>query len=151
MREQELEIPYFGRIYVLSMDCKPCGYKKSDVEPAEKHDPARYTLEVSSEDDLSIKIIKSGESTLKIPRVITISPGPASNGYITNVEGIIERCKKAIETSFDGDDQSERKKAKNLIKKLNNVIFGKEKIKIIIEDPSGNSCIVSEKAQKTKI
>ena len=35
LREEEVEIPYFGRVYVLSMDCGACGYRKADVEPAE--------------------------------------------------------------------------------------------------------------------
>ena len=85
--EQEREIPYFGVVYLFSMNCKGCGYHKADIEAAEKKDPCKYTLDVKTEEDLKIRIVKSGEATLKIPRIMTISPGPASNGYITNVEG----------------------------------------------------------------
>ncbi len=152
LREEEVDIPYFGRAFVFSMECEGCGTRKSDVESAEQKEPCRYTLEVSSEQDMSIKIIKSGEATVKIPRVITIESGPASDGYITNVEGLLERVKTAIESSIDGeDDDTARKKAKLLIKKLNKVIFGKEPLKIIIEDPSGHSAIISDKAVKGKL
>jgi len=151
LSEDEIEVPHFGKVFVFSMNCKECGYNKSDLEPAEKKEPAKYTLEVTSEEDLNIKIVKSGEATLKIPHIITIQPGPVSEGYITNVEGLLERVKKAVESSIDEDDDNAKKKVKNMIKKINKVIFGREKIKIIIEDPSGNSAIISDKAQKSKI
>ncbi len=152
LREEELDLPYFGRVFVFSMECDACGARKSDVEPVESKEPSRYTLEVESEDDLNIKVVKSGEATLKIPHVITIESGPASDGYVTNVEGVLERVKKAIESSIDTEeDDSSKEKARNLIKKLNKALVGREKIKMIIEDPSGNSAIISDKAQKSKL
>lgn len=151
LREEEVEVPYFGKVYVFSMSCGECKYHKSDLEPVEKKEPCRYTFEVGSEEDLNVKVVKSGEATVKIPYIITMEPGTASEGYITNIEGLLERVKKAIESAVDEEDEAEKNKAKNLVKKINKVIFGKEKLKIIIEDPSGNSAIISEKAQKSKI
>jgi len=154
LREEEVEIPFFGRVFVLSMDCTGCGYRKADVEPAEQKEPCRYTLEVTSDADLNIKIIKSAEATVKIPRIITIESGPASEGYITNVEGLLERVKSMIQSAGDAegeDDPAAKTKAKNLIKKLNKVLVGREPLKIIIEDPSGHSAIISDKAQKSKL
>ncbi|SRR3989338_719094 len=152
LKEEEIEIPYFGRVYIFSMECGSCHYRKSDVEPAEQKEPCKYTLEVSSEDDLNIKIVKSGEATVKIPHIITMEAGPASNGYVTNVEGLLERVKKNIESAADAeDDAAAKKKAKNLIKKLNKVLVGRESLKIIIEDPTGHSVIISDKAQRSKL
>ena len=153
LREDEVEIPFFGRVFVLSMDCSGCGYRKADVEPAEQKEPCRYTLEVTSDADLNIKIIKSAEATVKIPRVITIESGPASEGYITNVEGLLEKVKAMIQSAANAeeDDPAAKTKAKNLIKKLNKVLVGREPLKIIIEDPSGHSAIISDKAQKCKM
>jgi len=152
LREEKIEIPYFGRVYVLSMECSACGYRKSDVEPEEKKEPCKYTLEIDSEDDLNIKLVKSGEAKVKIPHIITIEPGPTSNGYVTNVEGLLERVKKIIESTAESeDDPAAKKKAKNMVKKLNKVLVGREKLKIIIEDSTGHSAIISDKAQKGKI
>ena len=153
LREEEVDIPLFGKVFVLSMECEGCGYRKTDVEPAEQKEPCRYTFEITSEADLSVKIVKSGEATLKIPHVITMEPGPVSEGFITNMEGLIERIKKVIESSIDEEDEDDtnKKKAKNLIKKLNNVLLGREPLKIILEDQSGHSAIISEKAQKSKL
>jgi len=151
LREEEIEVPHFGKVFVFSMTCDGCKYRKSDIEPVDTKEPVKYTFEVNSEDDLNVKIVKSGQAKIKIPHIITIESGPASEGYITNIEGLLERVKKAVESAVDEDDASAKKKAKNMIKKLNKVIFGKEKIKIIIEDPSGNSAILSDNAVKSKL
>ena len=79
LKEEDIEIPFFGRVFVLSMECEACGTRKSDVEPVEKKEPCKYTLEVESDEDLNIKIVKSGQATVKIPRIITMESGPASN------------------------------------------------------------------------
>ncbi|HLD40047.1 MAG TPA: ZPR1 zinc finger domain-containing protein, partial [Candidatus Nanoarchaeia archaeon] len=100
LREEEIEIPHFGRVFFFSMQCEGCGYNKSDVEPAEKKEPCRFTLEVTSDADLNIRIVKSGDAIVKIPHIITIEPGPASEGYITNVEGLLDRVKKMVESAM---------------------------------------------------
>lgn len=152
LREEEREVPYFGKVYIFSMSCSDCKYHKADVETIEQKEPCKYTLEVSSEEDLNIRIIKSAQGTVKIPHITTIESGPASNGYITNVEGLLRRVKHIIEMARDSEEDANiKKKAKNLLKKLGKVLFGQEKIKIIIEDPSGNSAIISDKAQKSKL
>ena len=148
--EDEKEVPYFGKVYVFSMSCSNCQYHKADVEIAEQKEPSKYSIEISGDKDMKIRIVKSSEATVKIPHVATIEPGPASSGYVTNVEGILNRIKHQIEAAKEAeDDPSAKKKAKNLLKKLQKVKWGKEKIKLIIEDPSGNSAIISEKAVKT--
>ena len=152
LMESERDIPYFGKVYLFSMSCSNCKYHKADVECCEKGDPSKYTIEVQGDEDLNIRIVKSGNATLKIPHIITIESGAGSNGYITNVEGVLNRVKKQIESARDNAEEKEdAKKAKNLLKKLTRVLWGKDKLKIIIEDPTGNSAIISDKAVKTKL
>lgn len=152
--EQEYEVPFFGKLFMFAMKCAnpECFYKKSDVEAAERKEPCKYTIEIDSEEDMSIRIIKSSEATIKVPHVTTIEPGIASEGYVTNIEGVLNRIKTQIESVRDNaDEDSDRKKAKNLLKKLQKVMWGREKIKMTIEDPSGNSAIISEKAEKKRL
>ena len=152
LHEEEIDIPHFGKTFVFGIYCEGCGYRKNDLEVSEKKQAMQYTLEISSEDDLSIKVVKSSGATVKIPRIITMESGPASNGYITNVEGVLERVKKIIESAAESeDDKDARKKAKNMIKKINNVILGRDKLKLVISDPTGNSIIISDKVQKKKL
>ena len=152
LTEAMREVPFFGRLFIFSMDCSNCIYHKADVEAEEQKEPVKYTIEVSSEEDMSIRIVKSAQATLKIPHVVTVTPGPASNGYVTNVEGILNRVKHEIESAKENEeDPAAKKKAKNLLKKLQKVMWGQDKLKIVIEDPTGNSAIISDKAVKGKL
>lgn len=152
LKEETIDVPHFGKMFVFSIECTGCGYRKSDLEAAETKEPCKYTFDVTSDADLNVKIVKSGEATVKIPHIITIEAGPSSEGYITNVEGLLDKVKKMIESAMEAEeDDDAKKKAKNLIKKLNNVMVGRDSLKIIIEDQTGNSAIISEKAQKSKL
>lgn len=152
LREKEHDVPYFGKVYLFSMTCDSCKFHQADVECVEEKEPVRCSVEVSGEQDMSIKIVKSSNATVKIPHVATMEPGPASNGYITNVEGLLRRVMSQIETLRDSEEDEEAvQKAKSLLKKLNRVIWGSESVKIIIEDTTGNSTILSEKAVVEKL
>jgi len=152
LMEEEVEVPYFGKVFLFSMTCSNCKYHKSDIEAMEKKEPCKYTFEISSEKDLKVRIVKSAGATIKIPHITTITPGPAAQGFVTNVEGILNRVKYQIESARDNaEDASDRKKAKNLLKKLTKIMWGQEKQKIILEDPTGNSAIISDKAEKSKL
>ena len=149
LTEQKREVPYFGEVFLFSMNCSTCKYHKSDVNAATEHQPVKFTLEISSEEDMKIRIVKSAEATIKIPHIMTMEPGEVANGYIKNVEGILNRMKHAIEIASDAaEDSSEKNKAKNMLKKIGKVMWGQEKVKMILEDPTGNSAIISDKAVK---
>ena len=152
LTERETQVPYFGNVYLFSMTCNNCKYHKADVEAVDQKSPVKYELEISSEEDMKVRIIKSSEATVKLPHIATITPGPASQGYVTNIEGILNRVRHQIETARESEeDEDEKKKAKNLLKKLTRIAWGQEKQKLIIEDPSGNSVIISPKALKTAL
>jgi zinc finger protein len=152
LTEQEREIPYFGKVYLFSMTCSNCKYHKADVECVDQHEGTRFTFEVKSEEDLKVRVVRSSEATIKIPHIITIEPGTAAQGYITNVEGILVRAKNVIEQAKgDAEDETEKKKAKNLLKKIQRVMWGQDSLKIIIEDKTGNSAIISDRAEKQKL
>src|SRR4030043_1212740 len=152
LAEAETDIPFFGKAYIFSMNCTSCNYHKADVEAEEQKEPCKYSLEISSEEDMKIRVVKSSNATVKIPHIGSIEPGEAANGYITNIEGILQRMKKQIEVlRDDSEEEEDRKKAKNMLKKLLRVMWGQEKLKLIKEDPSGNSAIISEKAVKSKL
>ena len=152
LTERETEVPYFGKVYIFSMTCNNCKYHKADVESIEQKEPVKYEFEISSEEDMKVRVVKSSEATVKLPHLATISPGPAAQGYVTNIEGILNRVKYQIEASKEmEEDEETKKKAKNLLKKLTRITWGQEKQKIIIEDPSGNSAIISDKAIKSAL
>ncbi len=150
--EAKRDVPYFGPCYLFSMDCSSCGYHKADVEVEQNKGRAKYTFTLESEDDLKVRVIKSSNATVKIGTVGTIEPGEAANGYITNIEGLLNRIKQQVEhlknAANDEGDKETVTKAKNHLKKLQRALWGQEPMKITLDDPSGNSAIISEKAEK---
>ena len=153
LTEEEKEIPYFGRCYLMGMRCESCGYYKSDIESIEKKEPVKYTFTVKDKKDLNVRVVKGSEATVKIPELrMSVEPGVNSIAYISNVEGVLRRFKKIIEYQRDSaEDDSVKKNAKNLLKKLWKVENGEMEIRVMIEDPSGNSAIISDKAEVTKL
>lgn len=152
LSETETDVPFFGKVFLFAMTCESCKYHKADLEAAEQKEPCKFTFEVEKKEDLAVRVVKSSEGIVKIPHLGSIEPGPGAEGYITNIEGVITRLKEQIEVIRDTEeDEDLKKKAKNLLKKIQNVLWGEEKIKIIIEDPTGNSAIISDKAVKEKL
>lgn len=153
LRENEQEIPFFGKTHVFSMTCSNCKFNKADVEADEPKESCKITITIDSEKDQKIRVIKSSLATVKIPQMrMDVQPGPASNGYISNIEGLLKKFKEIIEQQKnETEDPKVRKHAKNLLKKLWKVSLGEIPLKIIIEDPSGNSAIISEKAKIEKL
>lgn len=152
--EDEREIPYIGKVFLFSMTCerKECGFHKADLELAQAKDPCSIQFTIDSEEDMKVRVVKSAQATVKIPRIVTIDSNETSNGYITNIEGILNRVKKILEGIRDvSDDADEVTKAKNHLKKLTRIMWGQEPITITIEDKSGNSAIISPKAVVKKL
>jgi|ETNmetMinimDraft_2_1059921.scaffolds.fasta_scaffold12692_4 zinc finger protein len=152
LREATTEVPPFGKAFIFSLQCSSCKSKQADIELTKK-EPSKYTLEVETEKDLRIKIAKSSTGILKIPTFrLSIDPGPSSEGFITSIESILERFYNILEQQRDSsEDKDERKKAKNLLKKLWKAKTGSLNFKITLEDPNGNSAILSDKAEVKKL
>src|SRR3989338_7700471 len=86
------------------------------------------------------------KADIKVPQLhMSVTPGPASEGYISNIEGLLNRFEKVIEDERESSEEENAKTtAKNLLKKIRKVKWGEMPLKIVIEDPSGNSAIISE-------
>ena len=109
LTERETEVPYFGKVYLFSMTCNNCKYHMADVEAAEQKEPAKYEFEASGEEDMKVRVVKSAQATVKLPHIATITPGPAAQGYVTNIEGILNRVKYQIESVKEMEEGEEEK------------------------------------------
>ena len=78
---------------------------------------------------------------------MSMESGAASDGFISNIEGLINKFEKIIEDQRDNSEEDDvRKTAKNLLKKLWKLKLGEIPLKIIIEDLSGNSASAGARA-----
>jgi zinc finger protein len=112
-------------------------------------EPVRYEMIVKAGEDLSIRIIRSMSASLEVPELgVRIDPGPACEGFISNVEGVLDRIEKIVKGALNWGNDEEQENARLLLDRIAEVKCGSFPITIILEDPSGNSAIVSDKAKK---
>ena len=149
----ELDIPYLGKVIETTMICDKCKYRKSDVLPIEVKEPKRFILKICGEGDLNKRVIKSSTGYIKIPELgFEVKPGPASQGYISNVEGVLNRLEDSLKTLMNWvETDEEKKKAEEIAERIENIKNGKETATLIIEDPLGHSAIIGDGVKEEKL
>nr|WP_295163120.1 ZPR1 zinc finger domain-containing protein [uncultured Methanobrevibacter sp.] len=149
---RELEIPHFGKVLETTIQCPECGFRHSDIIALEQNDPAKYVIEINKS-NLTVRVVRSQSATVSIPEVgIKVEPGPKSEGYVTNVEGMLNRFEDAVKKALNLFDNAEsQENAKNTLKKIQDLKEGNGTATLIILDPFGQSNIVSDSAQILEI
>jgi zinc finger protein len=147
---QTENIPYFSDILIISAICDSCGYKYVDTQLLRVNEPARYEVAVDTEEDLGIRVVRSMSASIEIPELgVRIDPGPACQGFVSNIEGVLDRVEQIVEGALLWGEEEERENARTLLEKIEGVKCGEIPITLILEDRCGNSAIIADKAQKS--
>lgn len=149
---KELEIPHFGKVLETSIQCPVCGFKHSDIIALEQNEPAKYVLEINK-NTLTVRVVRSQSATVSIPELgVKVEPGPKSEGYVTNVEGILNRFEDAVKKALNlFDDEPSQINGKNTLNRIQELKKGNGTATLIILDPFGQSKIVSDSAEIIEI
>ncbi len=148
-RYQTEDIPYFSEILIVSANCPSCGYRYVDTQLLRDAEPSRYEFSVSAAEDLAVRVVRSMSGTVRIPELgVEIEPGPACDGFVTNVEGVLNRIENVVEGALLWAEGGERENAERLLELIARARAGTLPFTLILDDPRGNSAIVSEKAHK---
>ena len=74
-----------------------------------------------------------------------MEPGPKSEGYVTNVEGMLTRFEGAVKKALQlFEDEQSQANAKKTLAEIQELIKGNGTATLIIDDPFGQSNIVSD-------
>ncbi|HML05317.1 MAG TPA: ZPR1 zinc finger domain-containing protein [Methanobacterium sp.] len=146
------EIPYFGEIMESTIICSQCGYKHSDTICLEQKEPVRYSITIKK-DNLNARVVKSQTATVSIPELgLQVEPGTKCQGYVSNIEGILNRFEDAVKTALNFVEEDESKSnALKILEEIKKVKNGEREVEIIIEDPFGHSIIIHEDANKREL
>lgn len=153
MNWQRDTIPYFGEIMYISAKCQ-CSFRFADTMILSSKEPMRYEMPVETQEDLNARVIRSTSGTIRIPEMgIIIEPGTVSESYVTNIEGVLQRVRDVLITAsrWVQGDEEKSSRSQELLCMLEEVIQGKRKITVILEDPLGNSAIISKKAKAVEL
>ena len=149
---REIEIPHFGKVLETTIQCPSCGFKHSDIIALEQNDPAKYVIEINK-NNLSTRVVRSQSATVSIPEVgVKVEPGPKSEGYVTNIEGMLTRFENAVKKALNlFDDEESQKNAKKTLNQIKELKKGNCTATLIIQDPFGQSNIVSDSVEILEI
>jgi zinc finger protein len=149
--QTEYEVEHFGAVLLSVAACQRCGYRHSDVITLTNREAVALTAKISSLDDLNMRVIKSGTATISIPEFgATVTPGPYSEGYISNVEGLLAKIEDALTFMLSTAKGKRLKKGETMLKKMRMARDSKLRFTLVIRDPLGNSAIVSPNPRKIK-
>lgn len=141
------DVPFFGKVLITSISCE-CGFRHADSVVVDTKEPTRYTIKINRH-NLFTKVIRSTSGTIRIPEIgVSIEPGPASQAFMTNLEGVLDRVEGIVRTAmrWNADNEEKVRKCQWILERIRNTIEGDEELTLILEDPFGNSLIVSDEA-----
>ena len=149
--QTEYNVEHFGSVVLNVATCQRCGYKHTDVLTLAARQPIALTTRINTPEDLRIRVIKSGTATVSIPEFgATITPGPYSEGYISNVEGILERIEDALTFMLSSAKGKSLERGEKMLKQIRLAKEGNPQLTLVIKDPLGNSAIVSSDPTKVR-
>ncbi|RPG73258.1 MAG: ZPR1 zinc finger domain-containing protein [Euryarchaeota archaeon TMED248] len=148
------EIPYFGEHTQVTVMCHSCGWRQTDFIPAEGKKAGGWSLTIENEQNLKSRVVRSSSCTVQIEELdLQVSPGTSSTGYVSNVEGVLNRFLKIIDMVLldlqnDSENQSEDiSKLESMRDRIMNL--GKddcESLTLVLLDPHGHSMIIDKAA-----
>ncbi|WP_457549183.1 ZPR1 zinc finger domain-containing protein [Archaeoglobus sp.] len=146
------DTPFFGKVLITAVVCE-CGFKHSDVIVSEIKEPTRFTVKINKK-TLYDKVIRSTSGTIRVPEIgVEIEPGPASQAFITNLEGVLMKIRDIVEMSkrWNADDEDKVARCDEILKRIDDTLEGRDELTLILEDPFGNSLILSDSAFRERM
>ncbi len=149
--ESKYDVDHFGSVLLNVSTCQKCGYRHTDVTTLTTHDPVALTAKIRSLEDLNMRVIKSGTATVTVPEFgATVTPGPYSEGYVSNVEGILDKIEDALTFMLASAKGKRLEKGEKLLKRIRASKESRPNFTLIMKDPLGNIAIVSPRPGKVR-
>ena len=151
------DIPYFGEHTQVTLSCNSCGWRQTDFIPSEGLEPTCNSFLISSEDDLTVRIVRGASATVRLVEAdLEARPGSHSTGYVSNIEGVLNRFQDVIDmlrrqAILESNEDEVSEEAMDTIVALDEldahlaalrVGEGEDTLELL--DPSGHSIILSE-------
>ena len=144
------EIPYFGEHTQMTMMCDSCGWKNTDFIPAEGKKAGSWTMKINTIEHMGVRVVRSSSCTVRIEEIgLEVEPGGNSSGYITNIEGVLNRFRDIVEMILrqaKRDNEENMEKCLLLLGEINEIKKGNKEVEIILLDPMGHSQILHDDA-----
>ena len=158
------EIPYFGEHTQVTILCHACGWRQTDFIPAEGKKAGGWSLVIDEEEKLRARVVRSSSCTICVPELdLEVKPGSNATGYVSNVEGVLNRFQEIIDMverdlsqQFLNSEGEAREELMTQLATLQNMTLtlkelGRPKtdsITLVLLDPHGHSMILHPEAKE---
>ncbi len=147
----EDNIPFFGEVMHITSICE-CGFRYSDTLILTQRKPVHYELKIKTPDDIDARVVRSTSGTIRIPELgIDIEPGPASESFVSNIEGVLDRVEEILGMASRWGEKEKTERVLELLSIIEKIKAGEYEITVIIEDPLGNSAIIAKNATSREL
>ena len=158
------EIPYFGEHTQVTVLCHACGWRQTDFIPAEGKKAGAWKLVLDDTKKLRSRVVRSSSCTVRIKELdLEVMPGTNSTGYVSNVEGVLNRfvdiinmVRRDVERDLETDTEENEELLKaratldSLLSSIENAGDGST-FTLEFLDPHGHSMILDEDAVEREL
>ena len=161
------EIPYFGEHTQVTILCHDCGWRQTDFIPAEGKKAGGWSLVIDDEEKLRARVVRSSSCTVCIPELdLQVNPGSSATGYVSNVEGVLNRFQEIIDMverdlsqQFLQAEGEERQALMDQMASLQTMTLtlanlggpDAEAVTLVLLDPHGHSMILHPDASEREL
>jgi zinc finger protein len=143
------DLPDGDQMLIIKFECDICKFHKNDIIPmTTRTEPGVSILKVSDIKDLESKVYRSPTGELEIPELeLIVKPGPGAQFYFTNIEGILDRFKRAVliyqkDLASEDPESKDFKETSVLLDDIKRAKQGKFPFTLKIKDLEGGSYII---------
>ncbi len=146
------EIAYFGEHTQVTLTCPGCGWRQTDFIPAEAREGGCHTYHIDSSDDLQIRVIRGSACTVRLVELdLEVRPGSHSTGYVSNIEGVLNRFQEVIDMvarqATSEGNQNAISELTSLTEAMLEIRDGQRGATLELLDPHGHSMILNDNAE----
>ena len=146
------EIAYFGEHTQVTLTCPGCGWRQTDFIPAEAREGSCQTYRIDSVEDLQVRVIRGSACTVRLLELdLEVRPGSHSTGYVSNIEGVLNRFQDVIDmvgrqAATEANEGASAELAQ-LTQSMVEIREGQREATLELLDPHGHSMILTENVQ----
>jgi zinc finger protein len=146
------EIAYFGEHTQITLTCPGCGWRQTDFIPAEAREGSCQSYLIDSIEDLKVRVIRGSAGTVRLLELdLEVRPGSHSTGYVSNIEGVLNRFQDVIDmvgrqAAIEANEEAIAELAQ-LTNAMIDIRGGKREATLQFLDPHGHSMILTENVQ----
>jgi ZPR1 zinc finger protein len=147
-------IPFFRDVIIMSFECEHCGFRSSEVQPAEVQEKGcRFEVHLTTPRDLNRQLVKGDKAAVTLPELDFEIPAITQAGVFTTIEGLLDRAVENLASTQvlrRAVDEASADAVEGFLDRLRAVREGRTlPFTLILDDPSGNSFVENPYAPKS--